>query len=202
MDRCRFAPTTSGPAHPGTLLAALLCWLDARSRGASLALRLEDIDHTRCTPESARDLRAALHWFGLDWDGESLQSARRREHEQALAQLARRGALYPCRCSRSAVKRSGERAADGGHRYPGTCRGRALPAAGWQDGAEALRLRLEPGRVDGAGIPDVGAHDLVTQIARQHALRGEHRGEPVQPERTNRASGLPAAMVPSYAPQW
>ena len=60
--RCRFAPTTSGPAHPGTLLAGLLCWLDARSRAAHLELRLEDIDSTRCTPESARDMRAALDW--------------------------------------------------------------------------------------------------------------------------------------------
>ena len=80
MDRCRFAPTTSGPAHPGTLLAALLCWLDARSRGAKIALRLEDIDPTRCTPEHADDMRAALDWFGLDWDAVSVQSSRRRDH--------------------------------------------------------------------------------------------------------------------------
>ena len=26
----RFAPSTTGSAHPGTLLAGLLCWLDAR----------------------------------------------------------------------------------------------------------------------------------------------------------------------------
>jgi glutamyl-Q tRNA(Asp) synthetase len=121
MDCCRFAPTTSGPAHPGTLLAGLLCWLDARSREARIELRLEDIDPTRCTPESARDLRAALDWFGLDWDGESLQSSRHREHERAIERLAQCGSLYPCHCSRSAVKRSGVRAADGGHRYPGTC---------------------------------------------------------------------------------
>jgi glutamyl/glutaminyl-tRNA synthetase len=55
-ERCRFAPTPSGPAHPGTLLAGLLCWLDARSRGAHLLLRLEDVDHTRCTPEHAAEM--------------------------------------------------------------------------------------------------------------------------------------------------
>jgi glutamyl/glutaminyl-tRNA synthetase len=147
-SRCRFAPTTSGPAHPGTLLAGLLCWLDARSRGAHLELRLEDIDHTRCTPEAARELRTALEWFGLDWDGESLQSERSREHESALEKLAQRGALYPCRCSRSEVKRSGTMAADGSHRYPGTCRDRGLPRAGWRGCGEALRLRLESGRIE------------------------------------------------------
>ena len=34
----RFAPSTTGPAHPGSLLAALLCWLDARSRGEDAAI--------------------------------------------------------------------------------------------------------------------------------------------------------------------
>ena len=36
--RGRFAPSTTGPAHPGTLLAALLCWLDARSAGAEVVM--------------------------------------------------------------------------------------------------------------------------------------------------------------------
>ena len=49
----RFAPSTTGPAHPGTLLAALLCWLDARSRSARIVLRLEDLDPERCRPEWA-----------------------------------------------------------------------------------------------------------------------------------------------------
>jgi glutamyl/glutaminyl-tRNA synthetase len=139
-----------------------LCWLDARSRGAPIELRLEDIDHTRCTPESARDLRAALDWFGLDWDSESLQSERRRAHLRALDELARGGRLYPCRCSRSAVKRAGTPAADGGHRYPGTCRERPLPAAGWRDCSEALRLRLEPERVEPG---DEGGFDLAQDPA-------------------------------------
>jgi len=147
-ERCRFAPTTSGPAHPGTLLAALLCWLDARSRGAHLSLRLEDVDSTRCTPESADDMRSALEWFGLDWDDVSLQSANRGWHEAAIDRLADRGLLYPCACSRSEIKRSGERAADGGWRYPGNCRDRALPTGGWRAVGETLRLRLTSQRID------------------------------------------------------
>jgi glutamyl/glutaminyl-tRNA synthetase len=156
-ERCRFAPTTSGPAHPGTLLAGLLCWLDARSRGAHLRLRLEDVDSSRCTPESAEDMRAALRWLGLDWDAESVQSDRQSAHEQALDALAERGLLYPCRCSRAAVRRAGTPAADGGFRYPGTCRGRALPPGGWRASREALRLRLAPGRVEPR---DEGGTDL------------------------------------------
>ena len=88
----RFAPTTSGPAHPGTLLAGLLAWLDARSRGARFTLRLEDIDPDRCRPEHAAELEAALAWLGLDWDERSLQSERRAEHEAALDRLRALGA--------------------------------------------------------------------------------------------------------------
>jgi glutamyl/glutaminyl-tRNA synthetase len=148
VDRCRFAPTPSGPAHPGTLLAALLCWLDARSRGARIGLRLEDVDHTRCTPEHADDMRAALAWLGLDWDEVRVQSGRRALHEHALDRLAADGLLYPCRCSRSEVQRAGLAAADGGARYPGTCRGHPLPAGGWRECDAALRLALPPGRIE------------------------------------------------------
>lgn len=144
-EHCRFAPTTSGPAHPGTLLAGLLCWLDARSRGARFSLRLEDLDPERCTPRWAAEMREALGWLGLDWDAESLQSERRGAHLAALERLAGQGVLYACRCSRSALRRAGLRALDGGFRYPGTCRdaetGEVLAADA------ALRLRLEPGRV-------------------------------------------------------
>ena len=145
---CRFAPTPSGPAHPGTLLAGLLCWLDARSRGAALLLRMEDVDLQRCTPERVAELREALRWLGLDWDAESRQSARREAHEAALDRLAEQGLLYPCSCSRARVRAAGTPARDGGWRYPGHCRARPLPPQGWRGCTEALRLRLPPGRVE------------------------------------------------------
>ena len=144
----RFAPTTSGPAHPGTLLAGLLAWLDARSLGARFSLRLEDIDPDRCRPEHAQELTRALAWLGLDWDASSLQSEHRLRFETALDQLAAQGLLYPCACSRADVKRAGVRAADGAWRYPGTCRRRPLPAGGWRESRDALRLRLAGGRVE------------------------------------------------------
>jgi glutamyl-tRNA synthetase/glutamyl-Q tRNA(Asp) synthetase len=122
-----------------------LCWLDARSRGAFIGLRLEDVDPSRCTPERARELRDALAWFGLDWDDESFQSDHLPAHERALDRLAAQHELYPCDCSRSEIKRAGLRAADGGYRYPGSCRARSLPATGWRSCNSALRFRLEPG---------------------------------------------------------
>lgn len=102
-------------------------------------------------------MREALRWFGLDWDGESLQSASRPRQEAALDQLEAAGVIYPCSCSRSAVRKAGTPAADGGWRYPGTCRERALPSDGWRECDEALRLRLEPGRLT---PQDEGGEDL------------------------------------------
>lgn len=156
----RFAPTPSGPAHPGTLLAGLLAWLDARSLGARFLLRLEDVDRTRCTPRAAEAMRDALAWLGLDWDEEHVQSRDRARHEAALDRLAEQGALYACTCSRSDVRRAALPAADGGWRYPGTCRARGLPAGGWREAKGALRLRLPSGRVEPV---DEGALDLAQE---------------------------------------
>lgn len=140
----RFAPSTTGPAHPGTLLAALLCWLDARSLGAQLRLRLEDLDPQRSRPEWRVDLRRDLAWLGLDFDGVDLQSDATTHHVDALDRLAALERLYPCRCTRSQL-RDAERGADGSVRYPGTCRERDLPASGWRATDEPLRVRLPDG---------------------------------------------------------
>ncbi len=152
----RFAPSTTGPAHPGTLLAALLCWLDARRCGARLVLRLEDLDPERCRPEWSRDMVHALEWLGLDWDAVAVQSARAADHAAALDRLAERGLLYPCACSRSDLRASAQRPLpEGGFAYPGTCRNRPLPLAGWRATREPLRVRLPEGRIeieDGSGI--------------------------------------------------
>jgi glutamyl-Q tRNA(Asp) synthetase len=152
----RFAPSTTGEAHPGTLLSGLLVWLDARARGGRALLRLEDLDHTRCRPAWAAQMREALAWLGLDWDDLTVQTDRRAAHEAALDRLAADGRLYPCACSRG-DRRGGRRAPDGGWAYDNTCRGRPLPAGGWRTSREALRVRLDDDRV---ALIDEGGLDL------------------------------------------
>ena len=143
----RFAPSTTGPAHPGTLLAALLCWLDARSRGARLVLRLEDLDPERCRPAFAERMSSDLAWLGLAFDAVERQSEHGERHAAALDRLAADGRLYPCACSRSELRAGGARAPDGSARYPGRCRGRPLPSGGWRAAAEPVRVRLDPGEI-------------------------------------------------------
>lgn len=138
----RFAPSTTGHAHPGTLLSALLAWLDARSRGDRVILRFENLDPSRCKPEYLDAMAAHLAWFGLDWDAALTQSELRPQHEAALDRLQDLGVLYPCECSRSARQRSARRAPDGGFAYDNTCRGRSLPPGGWRAAGEPLRVRL------------------------------------------------------------
>lgn len=146
----RFAPSTTGPPHPGTLLAALLCWLDARASGARFVVRLEDLDPDRCRPEYATALREGLVWLGLDWDALAHQSHQSGAHARALDALAEQGLLYPCSCSRARLRELGERTPDGGFRYDGHCRERALPGeaqGGWRSCDEPLRVRLPEGVV-------------------------------------------------------
>ncbi len=160
MNVARFAPSTTGQPHPGTLLAALLCWLDARSCGARLQLRFENIDPERCRPVYLDAMRDALSWLGLDWDEVVLQTDRTSDHEAALDELAAAGRLYPCRCSRAQIRAGGRRAPDGGWHYGGRCRDRSLPASvqgGWRACTEAIRLRLPAERIE---LVDEGGLDL------------------------------------------
>ena len=48
--RGRFAPSPTGSLHVGNARTALLAWLDARSRGGLLAMRVEDLDSPRVRP--------------------------------------------------------------------------------------------------------------------------------------------------------
>lgn len=157
MPVTRFAPSITGHAHPGTLLSALLCWLDARSRGGRIVLRLEDLDHTRRRPGLAESMLEALAWLGLDWDEVVSQTSLRAQHEAALDRLAAAGRLYACACSRAQIKAGGRPAPDGGVAYANTCRGRGLPGGSWRRVEGAVRLRLPDDRVE---LVDEGGLDL------------------------------------------
>lgn len=153
----RTAPSVTGEAHPGTLLSAMLAWLDARSRGDAFVLRLEDLDRQRDRPGLAGALERDLAWLGLDWDRLDRQRDHGAAHEAALDQLAAAGRLYPCACSRADRTARGRPAPDGGVAYDNRCRGRALPVAGWRASAEPLRVALPDERVV---LTDEGGLDL------------------------------------------
>lgn len=136
--RGRFAPTPSGPLHLGSLLTALLSYLDARAAGGAWLLRIDDLDGPRCDPAHSERILRQLEAHGLYWDeAPRYQSAHRAEYEEALAELHAAGRVYGCDCTRRRLK---EESATGawGPVYSGRCRDRGLA----DDGDEGLALRL------------------------------------------------------------
>lgn len=120
--RGRFAPSPSGPLHFGSLVAAVGSYLDARSRGGSWLVRIEDLDKPRVIPGAAEDILRTLEAFGLAWDGPVVkQSLRLDAYHNALHELRQAGALYACGCSRREIADSGILGIEG-YVYPRTCR--------------------------------------------------------------------------------
>lgn len=140
--RGRFAPSPSGEMHLGNAWTALLAWLQVRSQGGSVILRIEDLDPDRCRPEYTAKLLRDLRWLGLDWDegpdiggpcGPYRQDERRRLYQDALTALAGRGLVYPCYCTRAEIRAaaSAPHAGDDEQPYPGICR--SLTAAAGEE---------------------------------------------------------------------
>ena len=160
--RGRLAPSPTGALHLGNARSFLLAWLSVRSRGGSLVLRIEDLDHPKVKPGAAAQALEDLRWLGLDWDegpdaggprGPYVQSERRARYREALAALRAKGLAYPCVCSRSDVAEA--QSAPHGRdphslAYSGTCRGRF---GSWEEACAALppgrlpvwRFRAPPG---------------------------------------------------------
>ncbi|MGD9906120.1 MAG: glutamate--tRNA ligase family protein [Vicinamibacterales bacterium] len=146
----RFAPAPTGHLHLGHVVNAIVVWGVARARGGRVLLRIEDHDRQRCRPEYETSILDDLDWLGLAPDvhptagfraGRSAgrQSDREAVYRGALADLASRGLVYACRCTRREIEAAG---GDGDQRrYPGTCRTLGLPL---EDGV-GWRLVVEPG---------------------------------------------------------
>lgn len=117
----RFAPTPSGPLHIGSILAALASYLDAKLNKGKWLVRIDDLDTPRIKPGTSDDILKALDKLGLHWDGEIVyQSNRINAYDKAFLKLADDHLLYRCICPRKTVKSMP---------YPGTCRGRSIPAS-------------------------------------------------------------------------
>ena len=110
MEKGRFAPSPSGRMHLGNLISALVAWLDIRSTGGRMVLRMEDLDPERCREEYSAQLARDLEWLGLDWDegygaggtdGPYRQSLRGEIYSAALEKLKAKELIYPCWCTRA-----------------------------------------------------------------------------------------------------
>lgn len=144
--RGRFAPSPTGELHLGSAWTALLAWLQVRSAGGSMVLRVEDIDPERSKDVFREQMIADLKWLGLDWDeGPDVggpyapyrQHERRELYQEALERLRSMDLIYPCYCTRGELASLAPHGTDGERLYPGTCRHRNRP-----DTARNPSLRL------------------------------------------------------------
>jgi glutamyl-Q tRNA(Asp) synthetase len=124
----RFAPSPTGRLHLGHAWSAMLAHDAARLAGGCFALRIEDIDQSRCRAEFVDLIYEDLRWLSLDWDGEVMvQSQRMDIYSEALATLEAMGLLYRCICTRADLAQAAS-APQGamGTIYPGTCKHLAI----------------------------------------------------------------------------
>lgn len=100
--RGRFAPSPTGPLHPGSLLAALGSWLLARHAGGAWGIRIEDVDPPRTVPGAIAGQLATLQAFGLNSDFPVVhQSQRDALYQAAIDRLLAQDLAFACHCSRS-----------------------------------------------------------------------------------------------------
>jgi len=101
LYRGRFAPSPTGPLHLGSLFAALISYLEARSHNGKWLLRIEDVDAQREQPGARQAIITTLQAHGLSWDETiSYQSDRSHYYEKILQQLASQKYTFQCPCSR------------------------------------------------------------------------------------------------------
>lgn len=116
----RFAPSPSGPLHFGSLISALISYLDAKAHHGKWLLRIEDLDPPREKPGAAAQIQAGLERLGLFWDGPVLhQSQRLAAYQHALTQLQHQDFCFACDCSRKQLPWRAN--------YPGFCRDKKNP---------------------------------------------------------------------------
>jgi glutamyl-Q tRNA(Asp) synthetase len=131
--------------HPGSLVAALASWLDARTHGGQWLVRIEDVDTPRCVPEADLTILQQLTSCGLVPDGPVLwQSERGDTYAAALQNLVNQGWAYPCGCSRKEIESAQAVARHSAAVYPGTCREglQGKPARAWRLNVQAVQTAL------------------------------------------------------------
>lgn len=130
--RTRFAPSPTGSMHVGNLHTALFAWLTARHAGGRFALRIEDTDELRSSPEALDVIYRGLKWLGLDWDegpdvggpfAPYVQSERLGIYEDYLRKLLDQDLAYECYCTPDELEEERQlmRARGLPPRYSGRC---------------------------------------------------------------------------------
>lgn len=106
MDiKTRFAPSSTGFLHIGSVRTALYSWLFARRYGGLFVLRIEDTDIQRSDKYYVKNILETLKWLGIMWDeGPYFQSKRLKIYKDKITEMLDLGHAYKCYCSIDRLK--------------------------------------------------------------------------------------------------
>jgi glutamyl/glutaminyl-tRNA synthetase len=132
FKRTRIAPTPSGFLHLGNVFSFVLTIALARKHGASILLRIDDMDQERAQEQYLLDIFDTLNFLELPWDEGPRDPQQFKEnfsqthrlpiYNELLNDLKKQEKLFACNCSRSKLQQT---APDGN--YPGNCIYERLP---------------------------------------------------------------------------
>lgn len=105
QPRLRFAPSPNGYLHLGHAYSALVNAHFSQKLDGKLLLRIEDIDHLRCTEAYEKAIIEDLQWLEISFETPfRKQSEHFSIYQNALKKLISLGLVYPTRMSRGEVK--------------------------------------------------------------------------------------------------
>lgn len=148
--RGRLAPSPTGHLHIGNARSFLLAWLQMRTLGGEIILRIEDLDRARAAPGAARQIVRDLEWLGLTWDNdltpEYFQSNRFDRYRAAIGALHRQDLLYECFCSRRELHDIANAPHGRTLHYAGNCRSLSIEerCSRRSNKSPAVRFRVSP----------------------------------------------------------
>ena len=101
----RFAPSPTGRLHLGHAFAAKVAFNFVKNQRFNCLLRIEDIDHTRCTNEYTLGIYRDLDWLGIDWPVPvKIQSKHYYDYAKAIKNLCDLGLAYECSLTRGNIR--------------------------------------------------------------------------------------------------
>ncbi|CAL4318272.1 glutamate--tRNA ligase [Buchnera aphidicola] len=104
--KTRFAPSSTGCLHIGSIRTALYSWLFAKRHHGSFVLRIEDTDISRSNLVFIKNITKTLQWLGISWDeGPYLQSDRIKLYKEKINEMLDLGYAYRCYCSVERLKK-------------------------------------------------------------------------------------------------
>jgi glutamyl/glutaminyl-tRNA synthetase len=148
FTRTRIAPTSSGFLHLGNVLSFVITIGLARKTGATVLLRIDDMDQERYQDDYVQDIFNVLEYLELPYDEgpRNLQEFREQYsqihrlpmYQQALQHLQTTGKVFACTCSRSQLQQGSYAGTCIPHNYP-----LHSPNANWRLFTETAELKLK-----------------------------------------------------------